>query len=156
MKAFRDQKRRYFPHLEEDEPDSRAAGAEFAIPKKLRSTHAMTLKENHIDQRSLFDILADFSNETTSVRISSYKRMDWLKRASSEALFAYEDHSVKYPTESEQVSVVELLVPSVFRAVLSLHPAGSTGPDAVAFFSPDEVMSFIDLRLDTTTENIAL
>jgi mediator of RNA polymerase II transcription subunit 27 len=32
-----------------------------------------------------------------------------------------------------------LFFPSVFRAIISLHPAGSIDPDAVAFFSPDEV-----------------
>jgi mediator of RNA polymerase II transcription subunit 27 len=39
----------------------------------------------------------------------------------------------------EKVAVIELLFPSILRAVISLHPAGSTVPDAVAFFSPDEV-----------------
>jgi mediator of RNA polymerase II transcription subunit 27 len=39
----------------------------------------------------------------------------------------------------EKVAVIELLFPSILRAVISLHPAGSTDPDAVAFFSPDEV-----------------
>ncbi|MCI27079.1 mediator of RNA polymerase II transcription subunit 27-like [Trifolium medium] len=38
----------------------------------------------------------------------------------------------------EKVAVIELLFPSILRAVISLHPAGSTDPDAVAFFSPDE------------------
>ena len=37
------------------------------------------------------------------------------------------------------VAVIELLIPSVFRVVVSLHSAGSIDPDAVAFFSPDEV-----------------
>lgn len=45
-------------------------------------------------------------------------------------------------TPIDQVAVIELLVPSIFRAVVSLHPAGSTDPDAVAFFSPTEVMTF--------------
>lgn len=37
------------------------------------------------------------------------------------------------------VAVIELVASGVFRVLVSLHPAGSTDPDAVAFFSPNEV-----------------
>lgn len=47
---------------------------------------------------------------------------------------------------ADKIAVIELLFPSVFRAVISLHPAGSVYPDAVAFFSPDEGGSFIHAR----------
>ncbi|KAK6944533.1 hypothetical protein RJ641_025635 [Dillenia turbinata] len=38
----------------------------------------------------------------------------------------------------DKTTVIELLCPSVFRAIVSLHPADSIEPDAVAFFCPDE------------------
>ncbi|KAA8529861.1 hypothetical protein F0562_034370 [Nyssa sinensis] len=47
---------------------------------------------------------------------------------------------------ADKVAVIELLFPSVFRAIVSLHPAGSIDPDAVAFFSPDEGGSYVHAR----------
>ncbi|MFQ6656101.1 hypothetical protein Gotur_026358 [Gossypium turneri] len=46
----------------------------------------------------------------------------------------------------DKVAVIELFFPSIFRAVVSLHPAGSTDPDSVAFFSPDEGGSYMHSR----------
>ncbi|KAG4943942.1 hypothetical protein JHK84_048006 [Glycine max] len=40
---------------------------------------------------------------------------------------------------AEKVAMIELLFPSIFRAVLSWHPVGSMDPDAVAFFALDEI-----------------
>ncbi|CAA6654516.1 unnamed protein product [Spirodela intermedia] len=148
LKAFSDQKRRYFPHLE-DEPDGQPSTED--------------LKENHVEGRTLFDILVNFSKEVPDVRISTYQRMEWLKRASSRALSADENpidppkdqyfhSSDKYRAgsldvaASGQAAVIELLAPSIFRAILSLHPAGSTNPDAVAFFSPDEGGNHVNSR----------
>ena len=42
----------------------------------------------------------------------------------------------------DKVAVIEFFFSSIFRAVVSLYPAGSIDPDAVAFFSPDEVMLY--------------
>lgn len=161
LKAFSDQKRRYFPHLE-DETDGQPSTEEFGIRKKPHPSPAVIsgLKENHVEGRTLFDILVNFSKEVPDVRISTYQRMEWLKRASSRALSADENpidppkdqyfhSSDKYRAgsldvaASGQAAVIELLAPSIFRAILSLHPAGSTNPDAVAFFSPDEVIFFL-------------
>lgn len=46
----------------------------------------------------------------------------------------------------DKVAVIELSFPSVFRAVVSLNPAGSVDPDAVAFFSLDEGGSYLHAR----------
>lgn len=96
--------------------------------------------------------------EVPNLKIFTYQRLDWLKRASSLPSSANESESVKEhnfhssnrlkpgsmgDVSVDKVAVIELLFPSVFRAIVSLHPAGSIDPDAVAFFSPDEVTFFI-------------
>lgn len=92
-----------------------------------------------------------------NLKVFSYERLDWLKRASSLPTSANENplgtskehgfHSLnklrtvpQVAVATDKVAVIELLFPSVFRAIVSLHPVGSIEPDAVAFFSPDEVM----------------
>lgn len=90
-----------------------------------------------------------------NLKISTYERLDWLKRASSlpaneSPLETVKDHNFHSSSKLrsspfadvavDKVAVIELLFPSVFRAVVSLHPAGSVDPDAVAFFSPEEVI----------------
>lgn len=95
--------------------------------------------------------------EVPNLQILTYERLDWLKRASSlpstanespaENLKGHSFHSLDTSktgsmgdVDAHKVAVIELLHPSVFRAIVSLNPAGSTDPDAVAFFSPDEVI----------------
>lgn len=94
-----------------------------------------------------------------NMKIFTYQRLDWLKRASTLPSSADEflmDSSKEHDfhisnksrfgllgaVDADKVAVIELLFPSVFRAIISLHPAGSMDPDAVAFFSPDEVILF--------------
>lgn len=66
----------------------------------------------------------------------SFHRLDRLRPSLVEAVPA------------DRVAVLELLVPSIFRAVISLHPADSVDPDSVAFFSPDEVSPHLVLSCD--------
>ncbi|XWS43345.1 hypothetical protein CRYUN_Cryun16bG0095000 [Craigia yunnanensis] len=123
LKAFTDRKRRFFPHLD-DEQDGQ-----------------------------------DMSN----LKVLTYEKLDWLKRASSLPASA-NDNSMEAPKQNfhsssilrpapqnvvamDKVAVIELLFPSIFRAVASLHPAGSTGPDSVAFFSLDEGGSYIHVEV---------
>lgn len=40
---------------------------------------------------------------------------------------------------SEKVAVLEVTIPGILRAIISLLPPGSVYPDAIAVFSPDEV-----------------
>ncbi|XP_058182766.1 mediator of RNA polymerase II transcription subunit 27 [Rhododendron vialii] len=156
LKAFTDQKRRFFPHLDD--------GAE-SISKKICSSQASTAshEEELNEYGSLSDFLLHLEKEVPNVKINTYERLDWLKRASSLASAANES-VIETPKEhafhssnnlrqgtvgsisADKVAVIELLFPSVFRAIVSLHPVGSMDPDAVAFFSPDEGGSYVHAR----------
>uniref|UniRef100_A0A0A9BW75 Uncharacterized protein n=1 Tax=Arundo donax TaxID=35708 RepID=A0A0A9BW75_ARUDO len=153
LKAFTDQKRRFFPHLE-DEVLSHLHDGEPAVAKKPR----LSASNGELVEKTLSDILRNLENEVPSMKICTYRHLDWFKRASSLASLMDDDfvdpakelnlqnmgklRSGAQSTSIDQVAVIELLVPSIFRAIVSLHPAGSTDPDAVAFFSPAEVRMF--------------
>ncbi|KAK6146680.1 hypothetical protein DH2020_020549 [Rehmannia glutinosa] len=155
LKAFKDQKRRFFPHLADD-----------SVVESATKKHCSPLPTSHEEigeQKTLVDILSHLRKEVPNLQTFTYQRLDWLKRASSLASAANEsstesskDHS--FPSTSkwgkgsvsmqagDKAAVIELLLPSVFRAVVSLHTAGSMDPDAVAFFSPDEGGSYLHAR----------
>ncbi|KAI3719874.1 hypothetical protein L6452_20779 [Arctium lappa] len=158
LKAFTDQKRRFFPHLDED------SGNE-PVSKKHRGNQTPTVsqQEEFSDLRTVSDVLTELEKEVPEVKTSTYQRLDWLKRASllssssSETLDeSPKDHNFHSSRDmrpgsggavvGDQIAVIELLLPSVFRAVISLHPTGSLDPDAVAFFSPDEGGSYVHAR----------
>ncbi|XP_024988947.1 mediator of RNA polymerase II transcription subunit 27 [Cynara cardunculus var. scolymus] len=158
LKAFTDQKRRFFPHLDED------SGNE-PVSKKHRGNQTPTVsqQEEFSDLRTVSDVLTELEKEVPEVKTSTYQRLDWLKRASllpsssSETLDeSSKDHNFHSSRDirpgsggavvGDQIAVIELLIPSVFRAVISLHPTGSLDPDAVAFFSPDEGGSYVHAR----------
>ena len=119
----------------------------------------MSAGNGELEGKSLSEILKSLENEVPNMKIFTYRRLDWSKRASSLASLMEDDFvdpskelnlqniSKSRPgsvtTPMDQVAVIELLVPSIFRALVSLHPAGSTDPDAVAFFSPTEVRTSI-------------
>ncbi|ONK62778.1 uncharacterized protein A4U43_C07F8040 [Asparagus officinalis] len=162
LKAFTDQKRRFFPHLE-DEPFGQECEEESGVSKKHCSSQglAMSLRDKFREQKTLSDILTNLEQEVHNVKLYTYQRLDWLKRASSLSSSSIDNagdssresfHNAKRlksgsgNAPADQVAVIELLVPSVFRAVVSLHPAGSISPDAVAFFSPDESGNYIHAR----------
>lgn len=155
LKAFTDQKRRFFPHLE----DENASNNEPALKKPCFSHGVTDVKQNElIDSRSLSDILSCVEKEVPELKIFTYERLDWLKQASAlpsqaneNSIGALKEHSYHSPrmspgalgaTPADKAGVIELIIPSVFRAVVSLHPVGSVEPDALAFFSPDEVLYF--------------
>jgi mediator of RNA polymerase II transcription subunit 27 len=153
LKAFTDQKRRFFPHL-----DGGIETNESATKKQCGSEEvAFEPKEVMSFLRTLPDVLKSFEKEVTNVKISTFERLDWLKSASTLTSLneSLDEHNYRGSNKRrlglgsmgmvalEKVAVVELLFPSIFRAVISLHPAGSTDPDAVAFFSPDEVYLYL-------------
>ncbi|CAL5354621.1 unnamed protein product [Camellia sinensis] len=158
LKAFTDQKRRFFPHLDE------GAGTESVSKKNCGSQVSTVSHEEELnDYRSMPDILLHMEKEVPNVKVFTYERLDWLKRASSLPSLANESiiesskehnfhssNNIRQGTvgivAAEKVAVIELLFPSVFRAIVSLHPAGSIDPDAVAFFSPDEGGSYVHAR----------
>lgn len=115
----------------------------------------MPAGNGELEEKTLSEILKNLETEVPNMKIFTYRRLDWSKRASS--LASLMDDDFVDPTKElnvqnmgksrpgsattpiDQVAVIELLVPSIFRVVVSLHPAGSVDPDAVAFFSPIEV-----------------
>ncbi|KAG9451096.1 hypothetical protein H6P81_011061 [Aristolochia fimbriata] len=156
LKAFTDQKKRFFPHL-----DDELTTASVPVAKKQRVSQSSTLShtEDPNDERTLKDVLMQLEKEAPSVKVFTYQRLDWLKRAvllspsaSMSCIDPSKDGSNKLQAGStgalstDQIAVIELFVPSVFRAVVSLHPAGSINPDAVAFFSPDEGGNYVHSR----------
>ncbi|KAJ0233983.1 Mediator of RNA polymerase II transcription subunit 27 [Hirschfeldia incana] len=157
LKAFTDQKRRFFPHIDDGpkmEPGS----------KKHRTSHSLLEHEGEepVEYKTLPDIQSRIEKLVPNVKVSTYGRLSWLKRASS----LPESGSDDDPTEAskpifqsasklrsglrdevvDKVAVIELSFPSVFRAVVSLNPAGSVDPDAVAFFSLVEGGSYLHAR----------
>ncbi|PIA53095.1 hypothetical protein AQUCO_00900011v1 [Aquilegia coerulea] len=161
LKAFTDQKRRFFPHLQDD-LSGQISGGDSGFPKRNTALHASPLanKDDLIQDTTLPATLMCLGKEAPNIRIFTYQRLDWLKRASSLA----NENSVEQSREdsihdssrlttasfgvvaTDQVAVVELWAPSTFRAIVSLHPAGSVDPDAVAVFSPDEGGSYVHSR----------
>lgn len=149
LKAFTDQKRRFFPHIDHDptnlEPTSK---------KPRASLHS--LGDEPVDYKTLPDIQSRLQKLVPNLKLSTYGRLSWLKRADSLPGSGCDDPAEAskpiFPTSSklrsglqsevvDKVAVIELSFPSVFRAIVSVNPAGSVDPDAVAFFSPDEVTS---------------
>ncbi|KAM1249252.1 hypothetical protein ACFX15_031374 [Malus domestica] len=79
-----------------------------------------------------------------NLKVSIYERLDSLKRASSlpeneSSSETLKDHSYHCSSKlrsgppdvaPDKVAVIELLFPSTFRAIVSLHPVGSIDPDA--------------------------
>ncbi|MED6108913.1 hypothetical protein PIB30_028647 [Stylosanthes scabra] len=155
LKAFTDQKRRFFPHL-----DCGLETNESASKKRCGSVEStLDPKEESSILKMLPDVLKSVEKEVPNLKILTFERLDWLKRASTLNSSTNEnsvDHS--YPgsnklrlgslgtVATEKVAVIEMLVPSTFRVVISLHPAGSTDPDAVAFFAPEESGSYVHAR----------
>ncbi|KAJ6778522.1 hypothetical protein OIU74_002333 [Salix koriyanagi] len=161
LKAFTDQKRRFFPHLDEgqDVQSTEPASKKHCTSKDL----LLSYQEELSDCKTLSDILTRLEKEMLNLKVLTYERLDWFKRASSLPASASENpldtskdhgfHSLsKLRTVSQsaaatdKIAIIELFFPSVFRAIISLHPAGSIDPDAVAFFSPDEGGSYIHAR----------
>lgn len=157
LKAFTDQKRRFFPHLD-DGLNGQDSASELVTKKHCGSQISTVTHQGEISEyKTLSDILMHVEKDMPNMKIFTYQRLDWLKRASTLPSSADEFlmdsskendfHMSNKPrlgllgsVTADKVAVIELLVPSVFRAIISLHPAGSIDPDAVAFFSPDEVI----------------
>ncbi|XP_076898955.1 mediator of RNA polymerase II transcription subunit 27-like [Bidens hawaiensis] len=156
LKAFTDQKRRFFPHLDDKSADG-------PVSKKHRGTHTSTASqhEDFSELKTVSDVLTELEKEIPEVKTSTYQRLDWSKRASllpNDTLDdSPKDHNnfqssrniiseSRTAVNGDQIGIIELLIPFVFRAVISLNPAGSLYPDAVAFFSPDEGGSYVHTR----------
>ncbi|KAK3040705.1 hypothetical protein RJ639_027995 [Escallonia herrerae] len=168
LKAFTDQKRRFSPHLDDGQ------GVESVSKKHCGIQTSTSIQQEELSNlRTVSDILQYIDKEVPNVKISTYQRLQWFKQASSLASSSNEtfiesskEQSFHSTTKlrqefegdvaADKIAVIELLLPSVFRAVISLHPAGSVDPDAIAFFSPDEEHAAIALQcfIGTKTETV--
>lgn len=140
LKAFTDQKKRFFSHLQ-DESSGQTYGSDLSISKKRASRED---SESFGEHKNLSDVLFSLQKEASYMNVFTYKRLDWRKIASSltdvKNIDSLKEKNSLGSVSMNEVAIIELFVPSVFRAFISLHPAGSTNPDSVAFFSPDEVI----------------
>ncbi|KAH1192695.1 Mediator of RNA polymerase II transcription subunit 27 [Glycine max] len=155
LKAFTDQKRRFFPHLDDGLETSESASKKCCGSEEI----AVDPKEGISFLRTLPDVLKSLEKDVPNLKILTFERLDWLKRAST-LTSSTNENSLEHnyhgsnklrlgsvgTVPAEKVAVIELLFPCVFRAVISLHPAGSMDPDAVAFFAPDESGSYVHAR----------
>lgn len=160
LKAFTDQKRRFFPHLDDGlhDQDTKSASKKHCGPQ----IPTENFQEELSGFKTLSDVLMHLEKEVPNLKIFTYERLDWLKRASllpsstnEASMETSKEHNFHSSNKLragslsavavEKIAVIELLFPSVFRAVVSLHPAGSIDPDSVAFFSPDEVILYIQI-----------
>ncbi|GJV99695.1 importin subunit beta-1 [Tanacetum coccineum] len=127
--AFTDQKRRFFPHLDEDSGDE-------PIVKKHCGTETSTATAS---------LLARSSSETLDEppKDNGYYSSRDIRSGLGGAVAA------------DQIAMIELLLPTVFRAVISLHPIGLLDLDAVVFFSVDELL-YLEKSIGCYLSRIAL
>lgn len=159
MKAFTEQKRRFFPGLAAT--STSATGAKRPRSEGLETADAV--------EPSLPDLLRRIQPETQGMVVTPYERLTWVKKSNPKggmsAIFAGRmltsnsslsvrhgnagtpqqppqagvDNSTSSARQAEKIAVLEASIPSVLLAVVSVRPAGSLYPDAVALFSPAEV-----------------
>jgi hypothetical protein len=159
LTAFTKQKKRFFPGL--------AATTTSVIGAKRPRSEGSESSETA--GPSLPDLLKRIQSETQGMAVTPYERLAWLNKSNStggmSTIFASRvitsnsSLSVRYgnvgtvqppsqaggdnPTSStrqnEKLAVLEASIPGVLLAVISVLPAGSVYPDAVAVFSPAEV-----------------
>lgn len=160
LKAFGEQKKRFFSVVGDDRPGS-----------KRGRTGATG--DGALDEVSLANVLRRIQSDAPGMAVTPFVRLEWGKRTSSmnlskaisdpnQALASLSSQSLSPvkleagtpPTLpgaaatssaaklSEKVAVLEVTIAGVLRAIVSLHPMGSASPDALAVFSPDEVRHF--------------
>lgn len=154
LKSFTDQKQRFFPHLELEPAQRKDGGSQAPVSDN---------HEEPVNCRSFTDIQTCLEKEVPGMKIFTYGRLESLKRASSLPSSPKEDSfdmplgrsyqgstslrsGILGSVPESEVAVIDLLIPSTLRAIVSLHPVGSTNPDAVAIFSPDEVGNYVHAR----------
>lgn len=144
-KAFTEQKRRYFPGL----------AAQTSEGKRPRV-------EGSEASEALPELLKRLQPETQGLAVTPYERLAWINKSKSKdariltsnsslalrhgnaaaaavpSQAAGGDNPTTSTKQTEKLAVLEASVPGVLVAVVSVLPAGSVFPDAVALFSPAE------------------
>ncbi|KAH9554711.1 hypothetical protein CY35_08G076800 [Sphagnum magellanicum] len=160
LKAFAEQKRRFFPGLGPDVvTESNSNPAE--TPKTDGSNQAAT------SSPVLSDVLRRIQSEMPGMVVTQYARLAWMNnRLGSNSRFDSSAGVLSLSVNSslslrkgmaltsqlaggevppslrssEKVAVLEVTIPGILRAIISLLPPGSVYPDAIAVFSPDEYL----------------
>ncbi|KAI5070186.1 hypothetical protein GOP47_0014529 [Adiantum capillus-veneris] len=147
LKAFTDKKRRFFQRY--GGPGAEEGNIMGHADKRAKCWGG----ENDSSSQSspLLDLLKLWqAAEGSGMIISAFSRLEWAKHKSASALQKRKLHTVYSPSDSgakpgldassiENVAILEVTVPAVFKAVVLLFPSGSVTPDAVSLFSADEV-----------------
>jgi len=148
LKAFTEQKRRFFPGLA-------ATTSEAKRPRVEGSESA------EAGGPSLPDLLRRLQPETQGMAVTPYDRLAWVNKSKSKdgmsgrvltsnsslsvrhgnsgAPQTGGDNSTTSTKQTEKLAVLEASIPGVLVAVVSVLPACSVYPDAIALFSPAEV-----------------
>ncbi|CAM6129904.1 unnamed protein product [Calypogeia fissa] len=160
LKAFGEQKKRFFSVVGEDGHGSKRARA--------------GMGEGPLDDASLANVLRRIQSDAPGMAVTPFVRLEWGKRTSSinlskaisdpsQALASLSSQSLSpvklepgtSPTPpgatatistaklNEKVAVLEVTISGVLRAIISLHPMGSVYPDALSVFSPDEFGGYV-------------
>lgn len=157
LKAFTEQKRRYFPSL----GVTTSENGPKAGTKRSR-TEGSESADTSVS--SLPDILRRIQSDAPGMTVTPYMRLAWTSKFRSQGgaisspvdkmLSKYASLQLKNgagtappavvdsPPSSkhlQKVAVLEVSIPEVLVAVISVLPAGSVYPDAVAIYSPAEV-----------------
>lgn len=164
LKAFTEQRRRFFPCLGDSSEDG--GNAVVSVPdKRLRisnGTEGNVLEQGKVDEcsqgASLLDFIQSWQTEAPGMIITTFTRLDWAKQKSSIAGHKNTEtigsggsglprsaSALKLgadPSSMEKVSILEVTIPAVFKAIVSLFPSGTLCPDAVSVFAVDEVRGY--------------
>ncbi|KAF7818846.1 mediator of RNA polymerase II transcription subunit 27 [Senna tora] len=153
LKAFTDQKRRFFPHLDDglqnNEPDS----------KKHCGSEEITMdyKDEISNLRTLPNVLMRLKKEVPNLEILTFERLDWLKRASSlssstnenslehnfHAFFSPDECRYHHTTIIAYMGKIQLSSMEVSSSIIYLAPSGYSLPDPVYKFSFSKILSTI-------------
>ncbi|KAH7279213.1 hypothetical protein KP509_37G010600 [Ceratopteris richardii] len=159
MKAFTDQKKRYFPKFGEPHEEEDIVGV-----NEKRAKVSSTEDDISSQKFSLLHVLKHWQGvEGSGMVISEFNRLEWAKHSSAYTLkkrslnvmsaISGSSDTVSRPSldasSVKNVAILEVSVPAVFKAVISLFPSGSVMPDAVSVVSSDEVC--INAHLGTTS-----
>ncbi|KAH8954488.1 hypothetical protein BDL97_08G080800 [Sphagnum fallax] len=159
LKAFAEQKRRFFPGLGPDVVTESNSNPASETPKTDGSNQAAT------SSPVLSDVLRRIQSEMPGMVVTQYARLAWMNnRLGSNSRFDSSTGVLSLSANSslslrkgmaltsqlaggeappslrssEKVAVLEVTIPGILRAIISLLPPGSVYPDAIAVFSPDE------------------
>lgn len=149
LKAFAEQKRRFFPGLV---PALSSETVHNINVKRLRTEGS---ESPETSTPLLTDIVRELQTETPGMSVTPYKRLAWASKATSRSDLSSSsvsrtltagiprpagvDISPSSARPAENMAVLEVSIPGVLMALVSVLPAGSVYPDAIAVFSPDEV-----------------